>query len=258
MTGNNDFTALLNQISNAATTIESLPGDFTLDLSGSKATIGDGGTFTGGSTDVPNTVIALDGSSGITFGEGEIKGESGNTVPENDIFIMTFSGTNVVDILVGDGQNLSFNNFTLIIEGNADTQVIFRLPDGDFNLSQANILVSPEMDLNSVIFYLGHEGHTMNLQDMIANGIAFWNLGYLNEDAENLGLVSGIDADNAQGCVQMIAEQIDLQDVRFSRCAASMETEVPEPASLGLFGIGLLAAAGVGVWSRRRRQIVAA
>jgi hypothetical protein len=63
--------------------------------------------------------------------------------------------------------------------------------------------------------------------------VAFWSLG------DNGGV---IDISNAQGCTQLIADIVDLDDVRFNRCEF-----IPEPASLGLLAMG-----GLAILRRRR------
>ena len=47
---------------------------------------------------------------------------------------------------------------------------------------------------------------------------------------------SGIDVSNAQGCTQLLADIVDLDNVRFNRCSF-----VPEPATLTLLAAGAMA-----------------
>jgi len=66
----------------------------------------------------------------------------------------------------------------------------------------------------------------------VIGSIAFWSLG------DNGGV---IDISNAQGCTQLVADIVDLDDVRFGRCSFDPTTPVPEPMTLSLLGIGAMA-----------------
>ena len=64
------------------------------------------------------------------------------------------SGLSVVDIETGNGNDFLIENATLVIDGPANSFVIFRLPDGtNLNVSNGNILVGDGgIGLNNVLF----------------------------------------------------------------------------------------------------------
>ena len=53
-----------------------------------------------------------------------------------------------------------------------------------------------------------------------------------------------IDISNAQGCVQLVADIVDMDNIRFTRSSFGV---IPAPSGVALFGLGALTAA------RRRR-----
>ena len=91
---------------------------------------------------------------------------------------------------------------------------IFRLSDNDnMIISNSNVLIgNGGITLNNVMFYTdqGENDTHFNFDNTIINGIAFWSLG-LNGGT--------IDINNAQGCTQLVADIVDLDDVRFLRSA---------------------------------------
>lgn len=140
------------------------------------------------------------------------------------------SGLNVIDITTG-GNDFLLSNANLVIDGPADAFAIFRVPDhANFLVSNANILVgNGGIGLNSVLFYSDRakNGQHFNFSNTVLNGVAFWTLA--NTGGE-------INIDNAQGCTQLVADKITLNDVRFNRCAFT-----PEPGSAMLLGAGIAA-----------------
>ena len=58
-----------------------------------------------------------------------------------------------------------------------------------------------------------------------------------------------IGVNDGQGCAQFISSHVHMNDIRFNRCALSVE--VPEPGTLALFGLGL-AAMG---FTRRKKKV---
>jgi len=156
----------------------------------------------------------LDVTTGIgTGGQGVI----GDTT--HPIFLG--AGLNVIDIDT-DGNDFDLNKSNLIINGPPGSFAIFRVPDDvNFKISNGNIVVGMGMGLNNVIFYSDREDSAQhfNFNNAILNGVAFWTL------AETGG---EINISNAQGCTQLIADKINLNNVRFTRCAPDkMETGVP-------------------------------
>ena len=134
-------------------------------------------------------------------------------------------GLNVIDIVTG-GNDFLVENSNFVIDGPAGAFVIFRLPGNDNMLiSNANILVGDGgIGHQNVLFFtdqLENDTH-FNFSNTIINGMAFWSLGSSD--------IAEINIDNAQGCLQLIAEDINLNDVRFMRCSFG----IPEPSSVVL------------------------
>ena len=107
------------------------------------------------------------------------------------------------------------------------------------NVENSNILLGDGgIGKHNVLFYtdqMENDTH-FNMNNVILNGVAFWSLGS--------STIAEININNAQGSTQLIAEDINLDDVRFDRW-----TFAPEPGSLGLLAIGALA-----LFGRRRRR----
>ncbi len=180
--------------------------------------------------DTARTLInALPGTDVLdTGGDGELN---------SDLVITLSSGLNVIDIDTNDNDFL-LNNMNLVIDGPADAFAIFRLPDNDNMLiSNSNVLIgNGGIGLNSVLFYTDqaeNDGH-FNFNNTIINGAAFWSLGPNGGD---------IGISNAQGCTQLVADIVDLDDVRFTRC----HTAIPEPTTAILMLLG-----GIAIGYRRR------
>ncbi len=154
------------------------------------------------------------------------------------------SGLSVVDIETGNGNDFLLENATLVIDGPADSFVIFRLPDGtNLNISNGSILVGDGgIGLNNVLFVSDNPDNDQhfNFDNTILNGVAFWSLGMQGGE---------ININNAQGCTQLISDKITLNNVRFSRCGVT--APIPEPNSYVLFFVGL---GIVGTAIRRRKS----
>lgn len=180
--------------------------------------------------DTRSTIAALPGTGVLNAG-------SGGKISADMTFVAA-SGLNIIDILTG-GNDFLIENSNLVIDGPADAVVIFRLPGSrNMNVSNANILIgNGGIGTNNVMFYTAQsESDThFNFNNTIINGVAFWSLS-----------PSGgkININNAQGCTQLIADQIDLDDVRFAGCQF-----IPEPGTLVL----VLAAAPMALSRRRYR-----
>ena len=163
----------------------------------------------------------------------DVSGSAGQISNNNNYVFSVGSGLNVIDIITGDNDFL-IENSNFVIDGPSDALVIFRLPGNDNMLiSQANILVGEDMGDSSVMFYTDQEENDthFNFDNTVLSGVAFWSLAFPEG-----GTGSSIDINNAQGCTQLIAHSIDLDDVRFNRCAFT-----PEPATIALLGLGILA-----------------
>jgi hypothetical protein len=160
---------------------------------------------------------------------------TGSGIINSDTTITLAPGLNVIDIATGNNDFL-LSNANLVIDGPEGSSAIFRLTgNSNMLISNGNILIgNGGIEGGSVMFYTDQpENDThFSFSNTILNGIAFWSLG------PNGG---SIDISNAQGCVQLVADIVDLDDVRFNGC-----TFVPEPATL-LF----LAGAGLALIRRR-------
>lgn len=243
VTGSFDFSSLLTELQAARDTIPLLASTATLDLSatGGKITkdmegIGFTGSIAG--TDVQ-----------ISDGRGGTSGDNSSEVGLTTITLS--SGLNVIDIKTCTepcSVDFLLENSSLVIDGPADAFAIFRIPD-DANMlvSNANILVGTGgIGLNNVLFYSTREDNAthFNFSNTVLNGVAFWTL-------NNTG--GGININNAEGCTQLIADKIVLNDVRFSRCAFTPTTTMVShpPGGLLLLAGGL---AALGIMRRRGRH----
>ena len=225
VTQNFVFTSLLAELTDAKSLIPSLTATsvWDLSLSGQIADVG-----------------SMGGTSGITTSFGP----DGMLVLE----INLDSGLNVIDIDTNN-QDLLLNNMTLIIDGLEDSFGIFRtnsFDDINFLIENSNIFAGDGLaDLNSLLFFTNAQDNDQHFSfnNSIVNGVAFWSLGMSGGE---------IVMNDVQGCTQLVADKINLNDVRLSRCAFDPPMEVAEPASLTLFGFGL---AALGLIARRRKSI---
>jgi len=148
----------------------------------------------------------LDVSSGLgSGGQGVIQSTT--------VTINLVPGLNVIDVVTGGGVDFLLDNSNLVIDGPANSFAIIRIPfDANFIISNGNVLVGDGgMGLNNVIFYSENAENNVhfNFDNTILNGVAFWTLEPEGE----------ININNSQGCTQLVADKINLNDVRFTRCA---------------------------------------
>ncbi len=149
----------------------------------------------------------LDVSNGIPGSASQ------GVIESSDVTIDLDPGLNVIDVVTGGGVDFLLSNSNLIIDGPANSFAIIRIPsDANFIISNGNVLAGDGgIGLNNVIFYSENAENNVhfNFDNTILNGVAFWTLEPEGE----------ININNAQGCTQLIADKITLNDVRFTRCA---------------------------------------
>ncbi len=139
---------------------------------------------------------------------------SDNGIWDTSLSIVLVPGLTVFDFDTG-GNDLNLQNFSnLLIDGPADAFAIFRIPDdANFLVSQSNLVVGDGgIGLNNVLFFTDKQDNNahISIDDAIVNGVAFWDVG--NAGGE-------IQFDNVQGCTQVVADKINLNDVRLNNCA---------------------------------------
>lgn len=174
-----------------------------------------------------------------------------------DKTIVLQSGLNVIDLGI-KGSDFLVENGTLSITqaaGVTDAVAVFRVVDKKFQTSNAKILADSSLGMHNVLFYNGVENQeAFNLSNIASvdvmgiRGVAFWALG---DKAE-------ININNGNGCTQLVADKINLNNVDLSLCAPPITVQqVPEPSSLILVLLGT-ASAGALHASRRRTSSKAA
>ncbi|MEE2677828.1 MAG: PEP-CTERM sorting domain-containing protein [Myxococcota bacterium] len=195
LTGNVDFSALISELNTARTDINALTATDTINL-----------TSTGGKISDQTKLITLS------------------------------TGLNVIDIITDTGGSTDFllENSNLIIDGGADSSVIFRVED-DANMlvSQSAIIVGDGgIGLDDVMFFSDKDDNDthFSLSNAVVNGVAFWDLSDFADPSE-------ISFNNVQGCTQAVGNKLNTgQNVRLTRCSFA---PVPEPST------GLLVALGI-------------
>jgi hypothetical protein len=166
---------------------------------------------------------------------------TGGQIQNQTLVVNLVSGVNVIDIVTG-GSDFKIDNSSLVIDGPADAVAIFRVPDhANMLISNGNVLIGDGgINDHAVLFYSDRENNNQhfNFNNAILNGVAFWSLG---------GAGGEININNAQGCTQLVADKINLNDVRFGGCTFTL---IPEPGCLTMV---LLGATGA-LWRRRARS----
>lgn len=207
------------------------------------------GTFANDSTGMAAIEVELDaahttisGLSGTTdwslSGEGSKNGTTGHWQLNSDgvdsnTTITLASGLNVI-IIDSGSDDMKINNAGLVIDGPADSSVIFVLDDqeNDFLFSNASISIGESgIGNDSVLFAMldGGNGSNFDFSKVIVNGAAFWDL---SEDGGQINM------DNVQGCGQWVGDHLNFNDVQLARC--SVGGAVPEPCMLTLATVGFL------------------
>ena len=176
-----------------------------------------------------STIPTLVGDHSITLNFNDGKWDS-------DLVINLLSGLTIIDISTG-GNDLLLENRNLLFDGGADASAIIRVPDeANFLVSQSNIVVGDGgIGLTNVLFYTDKPDNNqhVNVNDAILNGVSFWDLG--DEGGE-------ITFNNVQGCVQAVADKINLNNVRLNQCGFAVPE--PGPGVAFLAGLFVLAIAG--------------
>lgn len=222
-----------------------------------------------GTTSFKDIVPALTATGSLASDDGEIQTDddaifagnaafggfarSGATIDGSPVNNATFTihlapGLHIIDVTTKD-NDFSLDGVNLVIDGlqgsdPEDTFVIFRLVD-NMLITNSNVLSGQNIGLQNILFFSSKDDNNQhfNFSNTVLNGAAFWTTAQQGGE---------INIDNAQGCTQLVADKITLNDVRFNRCAFYPEPpmDVPEPATLTLFSLG----AGALVLFRRRRQ----
>jgi hypothetical protein len=154
------------------------------------------------------------------------------------------SGLNVIKIDTG-GNDAKINNAGLVIDGVADSSVIFVLLDQGQNFLFDNASITKGnsgIGGNSILFAMldGGNDTNFNFSKVIVNGTAFWDL---SRDGAKLTM------NNVQGCGQWVGDHLDFNDVQLARCAFA---PIPEPGAALSFLVGI-AVVGAAVRVPRRR-----
>lgn len=169
---------------------------------------------------------------------------SADGIWDTNLTINLASGTTVIDFDTG-GNDLLLSNSNLLIDGPADAFAVFRIPDdANFNVGQSNIVVGNSgIGLNNVLFYTDKPDNDqhININDAIVNGVAFWDL---NMDGGE------VTFNNVQGCTQVVADKINLNDVRLNN---SHFIGVPEPSSFALAALGVVGLLFTAIRRKRRK-----
>ncbi len=186
------------------------------------------------------------------------KDGTGPFVTDLDALDTNNDGIAVIDIDVG-GTDFLVNNSDWILQG-TDTVAIFRiLGDSNFVLSDSAILcgdgyedASGVITESCAIFYIddtpGGDGvgdptavsdQVFDFDNVVLNGIALWDLTAVTPSGINDSVHTELNINDGQGCAQFVSATVEFDDVRWHRCSGG-PTQVSEPGSAAMFGVGIL------------------
>jgi hypothetical protein len=195
----------------------------------------------------------IDAARNLTTGIPALSGDFNFTLEfddgkwDSELSIILSSGVTVFDFDT-NSNDLLLENTNLVVDGPANAFAIFRIPDeANFKVSGANMLVGDGgIGLHNVLFYTDKPDNNehINVNNSIINGIAFWDLGMSGGE---------IHFDNVQGCTQIVADKVNVNDVRLNNCAA-FET-VPEPGTGLVLSLGLVGLVMTARWHSYRQSL---
>ena len=212
----------------------------------------------------PDENAIFNGSSSVgSFEKSDATKRNTNDAPYEDFQTVTggtytlklAKGLHVIDIDAND-NDFVLNNINFVVDSLSDnpddTFVIFRLKEENMSIANSNVLAGNNIGLNNVLFFSEKPDNNehFNISNSVINGAAFWTTAQTGGE---------INVNNSQGCTQLVADKINLNDVRYNRCSFSTKlykeftyepkVRVPEPGS-----VIALAFIGGGIFLTRRRQ----
>jgi len=165
---------------------------------------------------------------------------SSGTVGNFTVDLLT-AGLHVIDIDTND-NDFSLNNGNWIVNGVANSSVIFRVESGaNLKSSNGNFLLQGGIGVHNVLFLIEGDGTSIDFSNTNFFGYSFWDLSRGNNRA-NLS--------QSRGCGQIINDDVVFNNVSLSGCSFDVAA-VPIPAAAWLFGSGLIGLVGI---ARRRRM----
>ena len=177
--------------------------------------------------------------AGLTGGDitGTISTTSGDVLTDTTVNLS--SGLNILTFDTTSDITVKAN---LIFQGMADAFAIVLVQDGqNFGTSQGNLVIGDDgIGLNNVLIVANDGSQSqIDISNTIVNGVALWDLS---------GGDSNLSVDNMTGCTQLVGSDVDIQNVRLSRCGFDVSV-IPVPGAAWLFGSAL----GLLGWVRARR-----
>ena len=181
---------------------------------------------------------------------GDVTGSiftSGGDIDSNQTVSLD-SGLNILDFSgLSSGTDITVKA-NLIFQGAADAYAVVLVPDESlFKTSQGNLVIGDGgIGLNNVVIVsLADDNAThFDLSNTDINGVSLWDLGYGG---------GSVSLDNVSGCTQLVGDDVDVQNVRLSRCAFKVSV-IPIPAAVWLFGSALMGLGWIGKRKTSSRQ----